>query len=127
MSKLERVWERMRALVPDTFHFGHIPQYDDLSRSFVEIVAHLPGIDGRRVTHFPPEVDDVVQARLDASEIHEIEAHRAAESLIEDDDALRELPPGASMANEIRNRWKRDSPRLTLCWAAAPVPCAGAT
>lgn len=78
IARLEKIWASMEQLIPQGIAFvGAGPEgraYDDLQRSFGEIVEALPAIGGWKITARPWELDEIAQSRLDANEIGEVEA-----------------------------------------------------
>ena len=46
LAKPERLWSRIEARIPEGIAFGSDADYDDLRRSFAELLEHLPAIDG---------------------------------------------------------------------------------
>ena len=83
LKKLETTWERIRAKIPEGVCFGGDGEYDALCRTFSEIRAHLPAIDGWQLPDSTLDLDTIAQMRFDAQEIGEIEAYSVTESQIE--------------------------------------------
>lgn len=77
LAKLEKVLERMTALIPSGVAFmdgsPEDREYRELGRTYDEIRATLPAIDGRRITAALDELDQIAQQRLDAREVGEFE------------------------------------------------------
>lgn len=75
LRRLEKVSEQLLALIPDGIVFDSSTpegrQHSSLRRSFHELTAALPAIDGFRIEADPPTLDDIAQHRLDAAEISE--------------------------------------------------------
>jgi len=95
IARLEKMWASMEQLIPQGVAFvgggpeGHA--YDDLSRSFGEIVEALPAIGGWTITARPWDLDDIAQNRLDAMEVGEVEAQVSTErGISRPGDELRE-------------------------------------
>lgn len=77
LLKLQRLWKEMEALFPATASFGHNPEYDDRSRSFVAVLDALPVIDGWKPDISPPNMEAVAANRVDYMELDEpLEAAR---------------------------------------------------
>lgn len=75
LDKLDRVWNRMEDLLPEGMFLaaGEDEQirYDELARSWKEIAASLPAIDGWRLEADVIDYAAIGQARLDHREIDE--------------------------------------------------------
>jgi len=74
LAKLERLWSQIEARIPEGIIFGSDPDYDDLCRSFAEILVYLPAIDGWHLENRLMELNAIAQSRFDAMEIDELEA-----------------------------------------------------
>jgi hypothetical protein len=75
LSRLESVWTEIREAWPEGIAFGYGgPSYDDLRRSFGDLVASLPPIDGWTISARPEDPDAIAQARFEARELGEISA-----------------------------------------------------
>lgn len=97
VAKLEKVWEALQNATPDGIEFGlDTQEVEDLIRDFIRIAAELPAIDGFRVEAGPWSRDAIAQARLDASELGEVEIALGVERGIEE--------PGRQLA-EYRYRF----------------------
>jgi hypothetical protein len=83
LTKLEKLWDEIAALIPSGIVFGGNVEYDDRRRSFESIIANLPAIDGWKPTNAPIDLDDIAQWRLDAKDCGEITAEVAVEKEIE--------------------------------------------
>jgi hypothetical protein len=83
LVKAEKLWKRIEAAIPDGIAFmGGGPEgraYDDLCRTFDDVVSGLPAIDGWRIKSRPADLDAIGQWRFDAQEVAEPEALVAAE------------------------------------------------
>lgn len=82
LAKLERLWSRIEARIPEGIAFGSDADYDDLRRSFAELLEHLPAIDGWHPENRPMDLNEIAQSRLDAWDIGEIEAKVSLEEYI---------------------------------------------
>jgi hypothetical protein len=78
LRRLESVWERLSALVPQGIvFFGDSPEgieYEGLCRAFRDLAQGLPGIDGFRIDVAPTPLDEIAQDRIDAREVGFVEA-----------------------------------------------------
>lgn len=91
LSKLERLWNEISEKIPDGIVFGTNAEYEDRCRAYVDVLAHLPTIDGWRPTSVPMPLNEIAQYRFDAQEIQEISAIVAAdEAIFAPGDELRE-------------------------------------
>jgi Restriction endonuclease len=83
LKRLETVWERMSALIPDGISFlGESVEgieHEDLRRSFRELTAGLPMIAGFGINDAPLALDEIAQNRFDALEIGILEASISVE------------------------------------------------
>jgi len=82
LAKLERVWEQIEAKTPSGILFGGDPEHEDLCRSYLEILKHLPAIDGWRLSAVPMDLQQIAQARLDAQDVGEIDIAVSVEEQI---------------------------------------------
>jgi Restriction endonuclease len=84
LSKIERVWTKLQALIPDWIVFGEggpdDRQYRDLCRDFARLLTGLPPIDGWSISARPLELAAIAQIRFAAQELGEIEAIAGVES-----------------------------------------------
>ncbi|MFC9838858.1 restriction endonuclease [Rhodococcus sp. NPDC127530] len=71
LAKLEVLWERARPLIPSGPSRGSSPEYDDLRRSWKDLLVGLPPIDGWTVSEELPDADATGQAFIDYMEINE--------------------------------------------------------
>ena len=77
LLKLQRLWDELQTLFPDTASLGHNPEYDDRCRSFDGVLAALPLIDGWKPDLSPPDPEGVTSIRFDLMELDEpLEAAR---------------------------------------------------
>jgi hypothetical protein len=72
LEKLERLWTRIRPMIPSDIAFVNNPEYDDSCRAFSDILKALPKINGWKPETEPPDLNWLAQNRLDALEIDEI-------------------------------------------------------
>ena len=84
VEKLERMFKEMRKLIPDGICFGGNAQYDDFCRTFADVLAALPKIDGWKPSCHLQDLNEIAQNRLDAMEIDEISAKVSVEESIEE-------------------------------------------
>src|SRR4051794_37198132 len=80
LVKLERLWDEIRALIPNGVVFGEDPKYEDRCRAMSALVAALPKIDGWKPDISTPDLNDVAQSRFDAMDAGEPEAQIAVEN-----------------------------------------------
>jgi hypothetical protein len=95
LRRLESVWERLSALVPQGIvFFGDSPEgieYEDLCRAFRDLADGLPAIDGFQIEAVPMPLDDIAQNRIDAQEVGFIEAVTNVEDgIAQPGEAIRE-------------------------------------
>ena len=83
LAKLERLWSAISAKIPRGVAFGGDPEYDDLRRQYADIVAVMPAIDGFQLPDSTLELNTIAQARFDANEIDEVEAHVSVIEMVE--------------------------------------------
>lgn len=96
LTRLESVWERMSALVPEGISFmGESVEgieYEDLRRSFLELAKGLPNVAAFRIGDFPLTLNEIAQHRLDAREVGFIDAFVAVEDAVQaPGEAIREF------------------------------------
>lgn len=83
LEKLESLWAKISALIPNGISFGAPPEYDELCQAFGGILQALPAIGGVRANCHLLDFDSIGQMRLDAHEVGEIDAHVSVENEIE--------------------------------------------
>lgn len=88
LGKLEKLWEKISALIPSGPAFGSPPDYDELCLAFQRILPSLPAIDGARVEDRLFSYDQAGQMRLDALELGEIEAQVSVGNALEEQGKL---------------------------------------
>lgn len=71
LSKLESVWERAQAFIPEGPALGSPVEYDDLGRAWSDLIQGLPPIDGWTITEDLPDVAAIGEAFLEYAEIGE--------------------------------------------------------
>jgi Restriction endonuclease len=103
LRRLEKVWEEMQQLIPDSVAFlGNSPEalrYSELQRSYALILKGIPPVGAYSIKAVPGEdIDGIAQARLDAMEIGEFEAKLWVEEKI--DEPTREI-------HEYRSRFRK--------------------
>jgi hypothetical protein len=103
--KLERLWVRIEAKIPEGLAFMSDPDYDDLRRQYAEVVASLPAIGGVRIQDSTADLNDIAQSRLDTLEIDEIHAQVSVDEWI--------AKPGRDIA-EYRFRLRKKRRELVL-------------
>ncbi len=72
LSKLERIWERASQFIPQGPSIGSHPEYDDLARSWDDLLEGLPLIDGWTIREGLPDIAALGQGYLDYAEIGEV-------------------------------------------------------
>lgn len=100
LEKLEGIFGQARQLVPEGICFGGDAKYEDLCRSFADVLEALPKIDGWKPQAKPIDLNDLAQWRFDAREIDEISAMFAAEDAVDAPD--RELAEYRHRLNKKR-------------------------
>ncbi|NCC40997.1 MAG: hypothetical protein EOM21_16440, partial [Gammaproteobacteria bacterium] len=92
MIKAEKVLAEIEAAIPNRISFvSENHEYEDNCRSFDEISASLPSIDGWKPEFALFELDEIAQMRLDAQEVGEIECQVSVERrILEPSRVLRE-------------------------------------
>lgn len=71
LAKLEDVWKRAEPFIPSGPARGSHPEYDDLRRTWHDLLVGLPPIDGWTITEELPDIDGLGQAFIDYLEIGE--------------------------------------------------------
>jgi hypothetical protein len=82
LVKLERVWEKIEAMIPGGIVFDQSPDMENHCRSYAHILEHLPAIDGKRPTTLPMDLNEIAQCRFDAAEIDEVACTISTEDAI---------------------------------------------
>ncbi|MFF8649836.1 restriction endonuclease [Streptomyces griseoluteus] len=86
LTKLESVWARAATFIPASPMRGSHPEYDDLRRSWADLLPGLPPIDGWTITDELPDIDAMGQSFIDYFEIGELPdaVHAAGEKPAQD-------------------------------------------
>jgi hypothetical protein len=84
LAKLERLWSKIQEKTPGGIQFGSDAAYEELVRSYYDILGSLPKIDGWRPERIPMDLDAIAQCRLDAKEVGEISMEMSIEKDIEE-------------------------------------------
>ncbi len=71
LGKLEAIWARAESFMPQGPAAGSDPEYDDLRRSWMDLLPGLPKIDDWTITDELPDIDELGRALLDWAEIGE--------------------------------------------------------
>lgn len=71
LERLEAVWTRARALLPEGPELGGNTEYEDLVQSFNDLAVAVPAIDGHHLTAALPDYEAIGQGFLDCAEIGE--------------------------------------------------------
>jgi hypothetical protein len=88
LTKLEALWDRIRALIPNSIAFGSPPEYDELCLAFRQNLPALPAVDGAKLTDALHGYDEIGQMRFDAMELGDLEPKVAVEGAIEEQGRL---------------------------------------
>lgn len=98
LRKAEKVLADLESAIPDGIVFGGDPGYEENSRSFRELIASLPKIDGWEPDIVLLDLDEIAQGRLDAQEIGEIECVVSVE---------RQITQPSRVLADYRHRFNR--------------------
>lgn len=71
LEKLQAIWERAEPELPTGPAMGTSAEFDDLSRSWDDLIKGLPTIDGWTITEPLPDPDELGRAFFDYAEIGE--------------------------------------------------------
>jgi len=71
VEKLAAVWNRASGFIPRDVARGSHPEYDNLSRAWLDLLPGLPPIDGWTITEGLPDIDALGQGFIDYREIGE--------------------------------------------------------
>jgi hypothetical protein len=84
LTKLERLWDEICAIIPEGIAFGieEEDEYDEKCRLFRQILMDMPAIDGYKIGDQLMEINEIGQARLDASEVGEFECQVSTEEAV---------------------------------------------
>lgn len=83
LAKLERLYKQISSLIPQGVSFGTDITYENLCRSYENILLYLPAIDGWKPSSTPMDLNTIAQTRLDAADLGEIDATISLETEIE--------------------------------------------
>jgi hypothetical protein len=83
LTKLEKLWDEIRELIPSGLSFGSPPEYEEKCQLYKLILPHLSKIDGWVPSTEPMEFDSIAQSRLDAMEIGEISVTISVENQVD--------------------------------------------
>lgn len=72
LKKLEGIWERAKSFMPEGPAAGTDPEYEDLRRSWMDLLVGLPPIEGWAITDGLPDIDELGQSFLDWAEIGDL-------------------------------------------------------
>jgi hypothetical protein len=65
LAKLEKVWDRAAPFIPTGPVRGSHPEYDDLRRTWMDLLPGLPPIDGWTITDKLPDIDALGEDYID--------------------------------------------------------------
>lgn len=104
LAKLQQIWDRAAPFIPTGPSRGSHPEYDELARSWNNLLSGLPPIDGWTITEPLPDLDGLGQSFIDYLDIGEppFAALEAGEQPGKDLDEYR------SKLNRARRRAARD-------------------
>lgn len=72
LEQLDKVWARASAFIPRQPAFGSPDEYDDLARTWLDLLPGLPPIHSWTITEPLPDIDTMGHALLDYAEIGEL-------------------------------------------------------
>ncbi len=81
-AKLQRIWAHIEGKIPSGIVFGGDPEYEDLCRSYHEILKHIPAIDGWHISAAPMDLNEIAQSRLNSVDVGEIDLAVSVEEQI---------------------------------------------
>ena len=84
LVKASKTLADIEAAIPTGIAFGGNPKYEEDCRTFYNLLASLPKIDGWKPEIILLGLDEIAQSRLDAQDIGEIECIVSVERLIEE-------------------------------------------
>ncbi len=71
LAKLDAVWQRAQPFIPTAPSLGSYPEYDDLRRTWHDLLPGLPEIDGWTVREELPDINELGIAYLEYHEINQ--------------------------------------------------------
>lgn len=98
LVKAEKVLAEIESAIPSGVVFGDNADYETNCRSFDNLIAALPKIDGWKPEIILMDLDDIAQNRLDAREVGEIECMVSVE---------RRIGEPAKLLREYRYRFNK--------------------
>lgn len=104
LEKAERAWAGMARRIPQGPAYGDDPEYDVRRRTFVDLLGHLPAIDGWKPADATASINDIAQWRIDAADVDQPACYMQVEEMI--------TQPGRDLA-EYRFRFDRKRRALT--------------
>lgn len=107
LGKADRLLEQLMAKIPQGIMFGTTAEYDQTWREFHDIVAALPALDGYKCEAYAMPLDEIAQARLDASELNDIDITISTESRIQE--TPKQLGEYRYRFNKMRRALVRDA------------------
>lgn len=111
LDKLERLLGELKKLIPNGIVFGSDLRYEELCRSYQDILDALPSIDGWKPAATPVDLNDLARWRFDARDTDEPSLMMAVEDSVDE--------PGREVA-EFRHRMNKKR-RLVIRRALAEV------
>ncbi|GAA1602776.1 hypothetical protein GCM10009742_58860 [Kribbella karoonensis] len=72
LTKLEGVWARAQPSLPTGPALGTTPEYEDLQRTWMDLLGGLPPVDGWTITAPLPDMNELGQTYLDYADIGEL-------------------------------------------------------
>lgn len=107
LGKADRLLEQLMAAIPKGIVFGSSVEYDQTWREFHDIVKALPRIDGYQCEAYAMTLDEIAQARMDASEMGDVEYTISTETRI--DSTPKDLAEYRYRFNKMRRALVRDA------------------
>ncbi len=71
LAKLDAIWQRAQPFIPTAPSLGSYPEYDDLRRTWHDLLPGLPEIDGWTVREELPDINELGIAYLEYHEINQ--------------------------------------------------------
>ena len=105
-ARMDKVWERASALIPEDMVFGSLPEYDELIRQWDDLASALPLINGSAFSNRLIDLNELAQWRFDAHEMGAVSAHvDAVEAASEPQRALDRVSSQASPSSSARSQY----------------------